>query len=112
MKTLRKTTQKFLRSDILPLARRYRMDQMLTRKTLQGQWATDTMDGKCKSLDGNKYAQVLANKSYFAKIYPMDNKSKAGEALELFCQEFEVPEKLTFDGSKEQSSHGTDFMKE
>eukprot|EP00957_Ditylum_brightwellii_P197293 15030969-Ditylum_brightwellii.AAC.1 len=42
----------------------------------------------------------------------MDNKSKAGEVLKIFCQEFRVPEKLTFDCFKEQSSHNTDFMKE
>ena len=58
------------------------------------------MDGRCKSLDGNKHVQVFANTSYFAKIYPMDSKSKAGDALKVFCQEFGVPEKLTFDGSK------------
>eukprot|EP00957_Ditylum_brightwellii_P076262 5796635-Ditylum_brightwellii.AAC.1 len=58
------------------------------------------MDGRCKSLDGNKHAHVFANKSYFTKIYPMDNKSKAGEALKIFCQESGVTEKLTFDGSK------------
>eukprot|EP00957_Ditylum_brightwellii_P185341 14112565-Ditylum_brightwellii.AAC.1 len=57
MKMLCKTTQKFLRSAILLLARRYCTDRVFTRKTLQGQWATDTMDGRCKSLDGNKYAQ-------------------------------------------------------
>eukprot|EP00957_Ditylum_brightwellii_P184428 14047613-Ditylum_brightwellii.AAC.1 len=54
---------------------------------------------------------MFANNSYFAKIYPMANKSKAGEALKIFCQEFRVPEKLTFDDSKEQSNHGTAFMK-
>ena len=35
-KTLKNTTQKFLRSVILPLARRYRTDRVFTRKTLQG----------------------------------------------------------------------------
>ena len=42
----------------------------------------------------------------------MDSKKKAGDALRLFCQEFGVPEKLTFDGSKEQTSKGTTFMKQ
>eukprot|EP00957_Ditylum_brightwellii_P046886 3558690-Ditylum_brightwellii.AAC.1 len=42
----------------------------------------------------------------------MDNKSKAGEALKIFYQEFEVPENLIFDGSKEQSNHGTAFIGE
>ena len=111
-KTLKNTTQRFLRSATLPLSRRYRADRMYGRKTLSGEWSTDTMDGRCKSLGGNKCAQVFANKSYFAKIYPMDSKSKAGDALKVFCQEFGVPEKLTFDGSKEQSSKETTFMKE
>ena len=112
-KTLKKTTQKFLRSAVLPLARRYRTDRLFTRKTLLGDWSTDTLDGRCKSLDGNKYAQVFAHKrSYFSKIYPMDSKKKAGNALRLFCQEFGVPEKLTFDGSKEQTEKDTEFMKQ
>jgi len=110
--TLKKTTQRFLRSAILPLSRRYRTDMMFERKTLRGQWSTDTMDGRCKSLDGNKYAQVFANKSYFSRIYPMDSKGKAGDALRLFCQEFGVPERLTFDGSREQTGKGTQFMKQ
>ena len=110
--TLKKTTQRFLRSAVLPLSRRYRTDMMFERKTLRGSWSTDTMDGRCKSLDGNKYAQVFANKAYFSRIYPMDSKKKAGNALRLFCQEFGVPEKLTFDGSKEQTSKNTTFMKQ
>ena len=109
-KTLKKTTQKFLRSAILPLSRRYRTDRVFTRKTLSGDWSTDTMDGRCKSLDGNRYAQVFSNKQYFTHLYPMDHKSKAGDALKLFCQEFGVPERLTFDGSKEQTCKGTEFM--
>ena len=111
-KTLKKTTQRFLRSAILPLARRYRADRVFSRKTLTGDWSTDTMDGRFKSLEGNRYAQVFANKGYFSRIYPMDSKKKAGEALRLFCQEFGVPERLTFDGSKEQCMKGTEFMKQ
>ena len=111
-KTLQKTTQRFLRSAVLPLSRRYRVDRMFTRKTLSGSWSTDTMDGRCKTLDGNKFAQVFANKAYFSRIYPMDSKSKCGNALRLFCQEFGVPEKLTFDGSKEQCMKGTEFMRQ
>jgi hypothetical protein len=36
-KTLKKTTQKFLRSAVLPLARRYRADRVFVRKTLAGE---------------------------------------------------------------------------
>ena len=42
----------------------------------------------------------------------MDSKRKAGDALGLFCQEFGVPEQLTFDSSKEQCGKGTQFMKQ
>ena len=85
MNTLKKTTQRFLRSAVLPLVRKYRTDRMFSRKTLLGEWSTDTMDGRGKSLEGNKYAQVFANKQYFSKIYLMSQKSKAGDALKLFC---------------------------
>ena len=108
--TLKNTTQRFLRSATLPLSRRYRADRVFDRKTLSGTWSTDTMDGRSKSILGNRYAQVFANKGYFAKIYPIDKKSKAGDALKLFCQEFGVPESLTFDGSKEQNGKNTQFM--
>ena len=70
-----------------------------------------TLDGRIVSLNGNKYAQVFANKGYFAKICPMDSKRKCGEALKIFCQESGVPERLTFDESKEQTKKGTSFMK-
>jgi len=70
------------------------------------------MDARNKSLEGNRYAQVFANKAYFSRLYPMDSKSKAGDALRLFCQEFGVPEKHTFDGSKEQDQPGIEFMRQ
>ena len=35
-----------------------------------------------------------------------------GDALRLFCQEFGVTEIINFDGSKEQSKPGNEFMKQ
>ena len=84
VKTLKHTTQRFLRSALLPLGQRYRTDRLFSRKTLRGKWSTDTLDGRCKSLTGNRYAQVFVDKGYFSKIYPMDSKSKAGQALREF----------------------------
>ena len=55
---------------------------------------------------------MFANKAYFSRDYPMDSKSKADDALRLFCQKFEVPKKFTFDGSKEQGQHGNEFMRQ
>lgn len=63
--TLKNTTQKFLCSTILPLSRRYRTDRFFDQKTLLGKWSTDTLDGRYKSIEGNQYAQVFANKGYF-----------------------------------------------
>ena len=42
----------------------------------------------------------------------MDSKRKAGDTLQLFFQEFGVPEQLNFDGSKKQCGKGTQFMKQ
>ena len=68
------------------------------------------MDARCKSLDGNKYAQVY--RSFFVARYPpMEKKSLAGDALRCFTNEYEVPDKLIFDGSGEQTRKNTDFMK-
>ena len=41
----------------------------------------------------------------------MASKKDAGSALKTFCYEFGVPDELTIDGSKEQNSPRTLFMK-
>ena len=111
-KTLQTTTQRLVRSAVLPLSRRYKADRIFQLPRLQGTWFTDTVYGRVKSKDGNRYGQIFANESYFATIYPMDSKGKAGEALRTFCREFGVPEKLIVDGSKEHTERGTEFMKQ
>ena len=83
---------------------------MFETPRLQGEWYTDTINGHCVSKDGNLYAQIFANNSYFAQIYPMDTKAKAGDALRVFCQEFGIPEHLTMDGAAEQVGKRTEFM--
>ena len=108
--TLKNTTQRLLRSALLPLSRCYRTDGMFHMKRLTEDWSTDTLDGRTKSLDGNRYAQVFASKNYFSKIYPMDSKAKAGDALKIFCKEFGVPDTLFSDGSKEQTGKNTTFV--
>jgi hypothetical protein len=55
--TLKRTTQRLARSAVMPLARRYRADRRFQTKRLDGMWASDTMDGRVKSLDGNRYGQ-------------------------------------------------------
>jgi hypothetical protein len=60
--TIRVTTQNGTRSTVLPLSRRYRADRVFERPLLRGQFYTDTVDGRTKSLNGNRYAQVFATK--------------------------------------------------
>ena len=56
IKTLKHTTHKFLKSDILPLSQRYQSDRMFDRKTLAGKWSTNTMDRRSKKIARNRYA--------------------------------------------------------
>ena len=66
--------------------------------------------GRHKSLDGNKYAQVLANKDFFGVAYPMEAKSWAGDAQRQSVYDYGRPETLTTDGSCEQTGKKTEFM--
>ena len=59
---------------------------------LTGMLTTYTMDGRVNSLDGNRYAHVLSNGTYFAQIYPMAKKYDTGQALKTLVMELGVPE--------------------
>ena len=108
--TIKVTTQNCVRSAVLPLSRRYRADRVFQKPLLRGDFYTDTMDGRCKSVNGNRYAQVFANKDFFAVAFPLTAKSGAGDALRQFINEYGRPERLTFDGSQEQCGRKTEFM--
>ena len=63
--TLEATTQKHVRSALMPLSRRYRMDRMYEPKRIFGEMASDTMDPRGPGLQGNRYCQVFGNKKMF-----------------------------------------------
>jgi hypothetical protein len=109
--TIKVTTQHGVRSAILPLSRRYKADHVFEQPLLRGHFYTDTVDGHCKSMDGNSYAQIFATKDLFVVAYPMATKSLAGEGLRQFVHDFGRPEFLTSDGSKEQTGKNTEFVK-
>ncbi|KAI2504020.1 Reverse transcriptase (RNA-dependent DNA polymerase) [Fragilaria crotonensis] len=110
--TLQVTTQKGVRSAIMPLSRRYRTDLMYQQRKLRNQkFYTDTLIGKYKSLTNNTCLQIFANESHFVKAYPMESKAMAGAALRQFVRDYGVPEKLTSDGAAEQTGPNTEFMK-
>jgi hypothetical protein len=86
---------------------------MYNQWKLQGQhFYTDTLIGKHKLVTNNTCAQLFANKSFFAKAYPVERKSFAGTALRQFSRDYGVPELLMFDGRAEQVKPKTEFMKQ
>jgi uncharacterized protein len=101
-----------MRSALMPLARRYRVDRYFEQNTFRSRVYSDTMDGRVNSADGNRYGQVFATKDLFCEIYPMATKDLAGEGLKEFISDYGVPEFLTFDGSKEQTKPKTEFMRQ
>ena len=54
---------------------------------------------------------MFATKYYFVDVYPIKKKSHCGDGLSEFITGYGVPLNMTFDGSKEQTLSGTDFMK-
>ena len=82
---------------------------MYERACIHGTIYMDTMGGRHKSLDGNKYAQVFANDSFFAVSYPMDKKSSAGQALKQFIGDFGIPDRIVCDGLGEQMGKRMEF---
>ena len=68
----------------MPLERQYKVDIVFQTQSLTVMWATDTMYGRVKYLDGNWYAQVFSNGTYFSEIYPMADKAEAVQALKTF----------------------------
>jgi hypothetical protein len=56
--------------------------------------------------------KYFTNDAYFATFYPMDSKSKAGDAFNTFCWEYGAPEKLRFDGRKDQTGKNTEFQRQ
>ena len=107
---LKVTTQWLMRSAILLLERRFRADRMFIRPHIRGTIYMDTMNGRYKSLDGNKHAQIFAYESFFATTYPMEHKSSAGQALKQFISDFGIPDKLLCDGAAEQVGKRTEFQ--
>ena len=58
---LKASTQKLTRSEIMPLARRFRAYQMFNDRRIIGTMSTDTMDSRWQSIHDEKYCQVFGN---------------------------------------------------
>ena len=111
-RTLRVTTQRGVRSAILPIGRRYRADRVFEVKRLSGKFATDTAYGKFKSLRSNVGCQIYSHKCGFKVAYPMIkvDGNHVGDTLTQFIGDFGVPAHFRFDGASVQTGPKTRFM--
>jgi hypothetical protein len=109
--TIRVTTQRGIRSSVLPLSRRYRSDMYFNQKRLKIACYSDTMFGRCKSLAQNTAAQVFVLANGAIDCYPMSSKAQAGDALGQFITDWGAPNHMTVDGSGEQTGPNSKFQK-
>ena len=111
--TIQVTTQRGVRSAIMPISRRYRADRYENLKRLSGKFSTDTIFSPRLSLHQNTCAQIYSHKCGFSTCYPMkDSKGdRIGQSLHDFSHDFGVPEHLTFDGYSAQVGKNTEFFK-
>ena len=65
---------------------------------------------KCKSIHGEQYCQIFANKEFFAAAYPIEKKSQVSEPLELFVQDYGAMDVLISDGLREQVGKNSQFQ--
>lgn len=82
-RTLRVTTQRGVRSAILPLSQRYRADRVFNVRQLVEKFATDTAYDKMKSLRGNVGSQIYSHKCGFKVSYrfPKVDGNHVGDTL-------------------------------
>ena len=73
------TTQRMLQLAIMLISRQYRFECMFKKQHIKGKIFTDTMIGRYKSLEGNRYAQVSTKNSFCATAYPMEKNSIEGQ---------------------------------
>jgi transposase len=65
---------------------------------------TDTLKANVTSwFQQNRYAQVFATRFGWVRVFPMQKKSQAHEALSLLVQRDGVPPVMIMDGAKEQT---------
>ena len=111
--TLEATTQNDVRSEILPISRRYRSDRMYNVKRLRGRFATDTFFTNTRSLHQNTCCQVFSHKNGLVVCFPFDTPSRdnIGNSFLSFIHDYGSPEHLTFDGFSSQVGKHTKFNK-
>ena len=78
-----------------------------------GEFYTDTMMSKIRSIRGYTCAQLYGNKFGYLKAYPMEKHDKLnlGDSLTLIIQDVGVMQKLHCDNAPEMVGRNTPFFK-
>ena len=109
--TIKETTQKLNISEIMPLAGRYRADQMFDVCRIHGTMSTNTMDAICQSIHDEKYYQVFGNYKLFVEAYPIKKKSDCHLGLDKFVKEYGASDKMTYECAQETIERNTEYQR-
>ncbi len=102
VKTLKATTQNFIRSALHPIERRFRTKNVSLRYNhLKCRFYSDTFFSGTKSIPQNTCAQLFVTDFGYAKVTPIRTKAEAGFALKELIQDVGIPKDLHTDGAKE-----------
>ena len=95
----------------MTLSQRYRADRMLGAHRIHWTISTNTIDARCQSIHNEDYCQVFGNKQLFVEAYPVKKKYDCHLGLDKFVKEYGAPEKMTYDGAKEQIRRNTKLQR-
>jgi hypothetical protein len=108
------TTQKGVRSVTHPIERRFNTTQpRIQKKRIEGTFYSNSAFFTCKSIRGERAAQIPTDGKGFGRFWPMRSKADANNGLQYFIQEVGIPEHLIVDGLMEQGAgqQGTDWRR-
>ena len=116
-KTIEASTCSHYRNVVKGLTKRFKPARNFMRyrqiRLPAGEFYTDTMMAKVRSIRGHTCAQVYGNKFGFIKSYLMDdhNMQSVGDTLSLMIQDVGVVQKLHTDNAPEMIGRRTPFFK-
>ena len=103
-----------LRTATHPITRRYRAMHGLglDDNRIQGRYHIDWMTSKTKGVGQETGAQVMTSERGLVRVYPgiSNTTEHASHALDAFCQDAGVPERLHSDRAKEYCANGCAFL--
>ncbi len=100
--TVKATTQRFIRSAVHPVERRFRTKNVALRYNhLNCRFNSDTFFSNVKSSQLNTCGQLFITDFGYAKFVPMRTKAEAGYALKELIQDVGIPKEIHTDGAKE-----------